>query len=151
MCMSADPAGLMAHYFFTATPDASTLPHYHHVFPYSALPLPKIGVCCQKVCEAEAMVAGGVLNVLVTNQVVAPGKLLRLARLAAHRGTTVGVLVDAMANASDLSAAAVAAGATLEVYVEVDVGQGRCGVPVDSGFGQVVALAEAVATMPGLK
>src|SRR3990167_6558133 len=34
-----------------------------------------VGVCVQKTAEAEVMVAGGVYNVYISNQVVAPGKL----------------------------------------------------------------------------
>ncbi len=41
-----------------------------------------IGACCQKVGEAEAMVSGGVEDVLVTNQIWGPRKLARLATLA---------------------------------------------------------------------
>src|SRR5215217_3673314 len=41
-----------------------------------------IGVCVQKTSEAEAMVAGGVNNVYISNEVVAPGKLARVAELA---------------------------------------------------------------------
>ena len=40
------------------------------------------GVCCQKVSEAEAIVAGGVKDVLVSNQVVDLKKIDRLAQLA---------------------------------------------------------------------
>src|SRR5437764_7587849 len=40
------------------------------------------GVCCQTLGEAEAMVEGGVLDVLITNQVVSPGKIRRLVALA---------------------------------------------------------------------
>ena len=38
-----------------------------------------VGVCCQKVSEAEAMVDGGIADVLVSNEVVGGGKLERLA------------------------------------------------------------------------
>jgi 3-hydroxy-D-aspartate aldolase len=41
-----------------------------------------IGVCCQKVGEAEAMVYGGVPNVLVSKQIVGTGKITRLVALA---------------------------------------------------------------------
>ena len=34
-----------------------------------------IGACCQKVSEAEAMVAGGIGDVLVTNEIVGAAKL----------------------------------------------------------------------------
>src|SRR5208283_637404 len=51
-----------------------------------------VGVCCQKVSEAEAMVFGGVRDVLVSNQVVGAAKLARLAALA--REARIGVCVD---------------------------------------------------------
>ena len=43
-----------------------------------------VGVCVQKTAEAEAMVAGGVHDVYISNEVVAPAKLARVAELA-HR------------------------------------------------------------------
>ncbi|MGE5850326.1 MAG: DSD1 family PLP-dependent enzyme, partial [Candidatus Methylomirabilota bacterium] len=41
-----------------------------------------VGVCCQKVSEAEAMVFGGVSDVLVSNQIVGAPKIARLVALA---------------------------------------------------------------------
>ena len=41
-----------------------------------------VGQCCQKVGEAEALVRGGVRDVLVSNEVVGVHKLRRLAALA---------------------------------------------------------------------
>jgi len=103
------------------------------------------GVCCQKVSEAEALVAGGIKDVLVSNQVVDPKKIDRLARMAGQ--ARVLVCVDDASNVADLSAAAQAHGVTLECLVEVDVGAGRCGV----GPGQqVVDLAKAIDAAPGL-
>jgi 3-hydroxy-D-aspartate aldolase len=81
-----------------------------------------VGMCCQKVSEAEAMVEGGVADVLVTNEIVGARKLERLARLA--RRAKIGVCVD---NAENLRAIA-ATGAPLDIYIEVDVGMRRCGV-----------------------
>jgi D-serine deaminase-like pyridoxal phosphate-dependent protein len=40
------------------------------------------GVCCQKLCEAEAMVAGGIHDILITNQIVTRSKITRLTDLA---------------------------------------------------------------------
>src|SRR5688572_17699166 len=51
-----------------------------------------VGVCCQKVAEAEVLVAGGVSDVLVSNEVVGARKLERLAQLA--RQARIGVCVD---------------------------------------------------------
>ncbi|HEV7873222.1 MAG TPA: alanine racemase, partial [Enterovirga sp.] len=41
-----------------------------------------VGLCAQTVGEAEALVESGIADVLVTNQVLSPGKLARLAALA---------------------------------------------------------------------
>ena len=85
-----------------------------------------VGICCQKVDEAAAFVEAGIGDVLVTNEVVAPSKLLRLAHLA--RSARVGVLVDDARAIDPLAQAAEHVGVTIDVYVEVDVGAGRCGV-----------------------
>lgn len=85
-----------------------------------------VGVCCQKVSEAEALVAGGVGDVLIANQVVGAGKLARLAALA--RRARLAVCVDAAQNVLDLDAAAARAGVRLAVLVEINVGADRCGV-----------------------
>jgi 3-hydroxy-D-aspartate aldolase len=84
------------------------------------------GICCQKVSEAEAMVSGGCRDVLVSNEVVAPQKIERLAALATR--ARVLVCVDDLANVDDLAAAAQKYGVTIECLVEIDVGAGRCGV-----------------------
>ena len=105
-----------------------------------------VGICCQKTDEAAALVEAGVRDVLVTNEVVAPSKLARLAELA--RSATIGVLVDAPHAVDALSHAARHAGVTLDAYVEVDVGAHRCGVaPGDAA----VALATRVAGATGLR
>ena len=104
------------------------------------------GVCCQKVSEAEALVAGGVKDVLVSNQVVDPKKIDRLAAMA--KRARVLVCVDDLGNVDDLSAAAVRHGVTVECLVEIDCGAGRCGVE----WGEpVVAIARKIDAAPGLK
>jgi D-serine deaminase-like pyridoxal phosphate-dependent protein len=85
-----------------------------------------VGVCCQKVSEAEALVRGGVKDVLVSNEVVGAPKLARLARLA--KIARIGVCVDDAINVADVADAARRADARLDVYVEVNVGADRCGV-----------------------
>ncbi|MCB1467475.1 MAG: DSD1 family PLP-dependent enzyme [Rhizobiaceae bacterium] len=105
-----------------------------------------VGVCCQKVSEAEAIVNGGIRDVLVSNQVVDPKKIDRLAQLALRARTLV--CVDDAGNVDDLSDAAVRHGATIECLVEIDCGAGRCGVQ----WGQpVIDLARKIADAPGLK
>ncbi|MEM9435068.1 MAG: 3-hydroxy-D-aspartate aldolase BhcC [Pseudomonadota bacterium] len=106
-----------------------------------------VGVCCQKVSEAEVFARGGIKDVLVSNQVRDPVKITRLARLP-NLGARAICCVDDLANVADLSAAAVAEGTQIECLVEIDVGAGRCGVQ----FGApVVELAQAIEAAPGLK
>ena len=105
-----------------------------------------VGICCQKVDEAAAFVAAGIADVLVTNEIVTPAKISRLAALA--QSATVGVLVDDVRVVPDLSAAAVHAGGTLHVYVEIDVGAGRCGVVPGEA---AVPIARAANVAQGLR
>jgi 3-hydroxy-D-aspartate aldolase len=106
-----------------------------------------VGVCCQKVSEAEVFVRGGIKDVLVSNQVRDLAKIDRLARLP-KLGSRIIVCVDDLANVADLSAAAVTHGTTLECFIEIDCGAGRCGVTTTEA---VVALAQAISAAPGLK
>src|SRR4051812_16671344 len=101
-----------------------------------------VGVCCQKVSEAEAMVEGGIADVLVSNEVVGDRKIERLAALS-HRAR-LGVCVDDIDNVRALAAS----GAKLDVYVEIDVGMGRCGVEPGNA---AVALAKEIGKAKNLR
>eukprot|EP00882_Tetradesmus_deserticola_P009015 GHRQ01009511.1.p1 GENE.GHRQ01009511.1~~GHRQ01009511.1.p1 ORF type:complete len:216 (+),score=61.29 GHRQ01009511.1:748-1395(+) len=83
-----------------------------------------VGVCCQKVTEAEAMVAGGVRDVLLSNEVVAPYKITRLVALAAQ-GARVSVVVDTLQPLEQLAATAQEWGTSVDVLVEINAGQDR--------------------------
>ena len=103
------------------------------------------GICCQKVSEAEALVTGGVSDVLVSNQIVGSRQIDRLARMA--KQTRVIVAVDDLENIDDLSTAAVRYGVQIECLVEIDCGAGRCGVD----WGEpVVELARKIDAAQGL-
>jgi 3-hydroxy-D-aspartate aldolase len=106
-----------------------------------------IGVCCQKVSEAEVFARGGIKDVLVSNQVRDPAKIDRLARLPKLGARTI-VCVDDVENVADLSAAAQKHGTTIECFVEIDCGAGRCGVTTTE---DVVKIAKAIDAAPGLK
>ena len=105
-----------------------------------------VGVCSQKVSEAEALVAGGVADVLVTNEIVGKTKVARLARLA-HEAK-VAVLADDAGNIAELDAAARAERVQLDVLVEIDVGAHRCGIAPGE---PALALARAVAGCRNLR
>jgi len=104
-----------------------------------------VGICCQKVGEAEAFVAAGVRDVLVTNEIVGTSKLRRLAELA--KEATIGVLADDIAVVGAIGEAAMAAGVTIDVLVEVDVGAKRCGTLPGA---PALAVAQAIARTAGL-
>ena len=106
-----------------------------------------VGVCCQKVSEAEVFARGGIKDILVSNQVRDPAKIDRLARLPKLGARTI-VCVDDIDNVAELSEAAVRHGTTIECFIEMDVGAGRCGV---IGADKVVEIAEAIDAAQGLK
>lgn len=105
-----------------------------------------VGICCQKVAEAEVFVAGGIGDVLVTNEVVGDRKIQRLAQLArAYPHARIGVCVDDVEIARRLGAICQEEGARLDAYVELDVGQNRAGVPDAE---TAVAVARALVASP---
>ncbi|WP_093093398.1 3-hydroxy-D-aspartate aldolase BhcC [Shimia aestuarii] len=106
-----------------------------------------VGVCCQKVSEAEVFARGGIKDILVSNQVRDPAKIDRLARLPKFGSRTI-VCVDDIENVAELSAAAVKHGTEIEVFIEIDCGAGRCGVTTTP---EVVAIAKAVEAAENLK
>ena len=91
-----------------------------------------IGHCVQKTAEAEALAFGGVNNIFISNEVIAPAKLARVAQLAVQlrqRGGQLAICVDSLHGIAALAQAMQGKQASVDVFVEIDVGQGRCGVP----------------------
>lgn len=105
-----------------------------------------IGICTATVWEAIVMSQSGIEDVYIANEVCGREKISALAAQAG-RGH-IGVAVDDPANAEELSAAVRAAGSTLDVLIEVDVGMGRGGVRSPQ---EAVVLARAVSKLPGLR
>ena len=96
-----------------------------------------VGVCVQKTSEAEALAAGGVLDIYISNEVIAPAKLKRVAELAktvAAQGGQLAIAVDSgegvirLAKAMTDARGGSGVGTVIDVFVEIDVGHGRCGV-----------------------
>jgi D-serine deaminase-like pyridoxal phosphate-dependent protein len=103
-----------------------------------------IGITCATVSEAEA-VRDLCDDLLIANEIVSQDKCTRVAALGRDRAATVAV--DSIAGIDALATAARSAGVTIGVLVDVNVGQGRCGVePGDAA----VALAARVAATSGL-
>ncbi len=88
-----------------------------------------VGLCAAKVTEVEKLMKGGINDVLLTNEIVARGKLERLADVVAStRGATLGICVDNASNVEEIQDVFAAKGVSVNIYIEIDVGQGRCGV-----------------------
>jgi D-serine deaminase-like pyridoxal phosphate-dependent protein len=104
-----------------------------------------VGVCVQKTSEAEALAALGVSDLFISNEVVDPAKLARVGALAGR--VRLAIAVDGVLGVERLTEALQAAGTVLDVFVEVDAGQGRCGAPP----AQAGALARRVVDAPGLR
>ncbi|MBC8118675.1 MAG: DSD1 family PLP-dependent enzyme [Burkholderiaceae bacterium] len=107
-----------------------------------------VGICCQKTSEAEPFLAGGITDVLITNEVVGQHKLARLAQLArSYPEARLGVCVDDARVVADLARACERSNVRVDVYIELDVGHDRAGV---SGGAEVVALGQAIASHASL-
>ena len=105
-----------------------------------------IGITCAKLGEAEVMATGGFADILVANQIVGAQKIARLVEL--RRRCDVIVAVDSEDNVAALSGAARAAGVTLRVVIEVNIGMNRAGVEPGE---PCVALAKFIGGKPGLR
>ena len=105
-----------------------------------------VGICCQKVSEAIPFVNAGVTDILISNEVVGAPKLALLAALT--KRARVAVCVDDAGNLRAIGEAMRAAGTQVDIMVEVDVGQGRCGVATSEA---VLALARQAGESEGLR
>jgi 3-hydroxy-D-aspartate aldolase len=103
-----------------------TKTHKTPIIAHKQIAAGAIGVTCAKLGEAEVMVEAGIRSILIANQVVGEPKVTRLVNLAKH--SDVIVAVDDPANVRHLAEAARRKDLKLNVLVEVDVGNNRCGV-----------------------
>jgi D-serine deaminase-like pyridoxal phosphate-dependent protein len=105
-------------------------PHYkNHKCPELArrqLAAGAVGITCATVSEADALVRNGIGPVLIANEIAGDMKIRHFADLARNADITVAVdnedTIDALAWASQNR------NVSLQVVIDIDVGQGRCGV-----------------------
>jgi len=102
------------------------------------------GLAVAKTAEAEVFAAAGFRDLAVAYPVIGASKWRRLAELA--RTCTITVNVESALGARGLSAAAVAAGSTIAVLIDVDLGLHRTGTPPENAE----TLARLVMDLPGL-
>ena len=107
-----------------------------------------IGVCCQKVSEAEVFARAGIKDVLVSNQVRDPTKIDRLARLPRY-GARIVVCVDDLANVAELSSGPRRSRSPRSIRGTCRASRWlHCGVNTPA---EVVAIARAIDAATGLK
>ena len=115
-----------------------------------------VGVCVQKTSEAEALVAAGVHNIFISNEVIAATKLARVAalsRVLAPLGGKLAICVDSIEGirrlAICMNEGRLSSGlaSSIDVFIEINVGQNRCGVEPGT---PAVALALEIRKHPAL-
>ena len=104
-----------------------------------------VGICCQKVGEAEVMVAAGLTDIMIPFNIVGASKVDRLMRLA--RRATITVVVDSETVALGISEGAQKYGGTVRTLIEMDTGMGRCGVQTSQA---AQTLARILNDLPGI-
>jgi D-serine deaminase-like pyridoxal phosphate-dependent protein len=105
-----------------------------------------VGVTCQKLGEVEAMLDGGIQDILLPYNILGAHKLERLNALR-QRGV-ITVAADSATTIEGLGAAMRDAGNPLPVMVECDTGLHRCGVQTPE---EALALAQLIDRLPGLR
>ncbi|MEC7489235.1 MAG: DSD1 family PLP-dependent enzyme [Pseudomonadota bacterium] len=105
-------------------PHAKT--HKSATIAHKQLDAGAVGICCAKLGEAEVMAANGIDNILITTPVIGQSKIGRLMQISNQ--TSISVVADSEENIQMLGSTAQLSGTKLDVLVEIDIGQGRCGV-----------------------
>lgn len=106
-----------------------------------------VGITCQKVSEAEAMVAGSdaIKDVLITYNILGSTKLKQLRALAGK--VRLSVVADSADVIQGLTRTFADSAAPLNVLVECDTGANRCGVSTPEAAAE---LATIIDQAPGL-
>ena len=126
--------------------------HKSAVFGRMQLQAGAVGLCTQTVGEAEALAEGGMTDLFISNEVLALPKLHRVAALAYRlqaQGGQLAIAVDSALGIERLAQAMRLTNAVIDVFVEVDIGQGRCGVA--PGAPVLERVRQLIERAPGLR
>ncbi len=86
-----------------------------------------VGICVAKLGEAEVMAAAGIEDILITTELIGAPKLERLVKLLRDH-PSIKLVVDNLEAAMALNAKLEGAGLQVDILLDVNVGQNRCGV-----------------------
>jgi D-serine deaminase-like pyridoxal phosphate-dependent protein len=146
--MEANIASLMDHFrarHVNVRPHLKTVksPELAHIL----LAAGAVGGCVAKVSEAEVMAQAGIEDLLITSEIVGKPKLARLVALA-QQHPHIKVVVDSLTGAEQLNQALHHAQLKLDVLLDLNVGQNRCGVMPGEA---ALALARHIGAMSNLQ
>jgi D-serine deaminase-like pyridoxal phosphate-dependent protein len=102
---------------------------------------------CATIAEAEMSAAAGATDVLLAQQPVGPNVARLLALQRAFPQAAFSTLVDDAGALAELGRQAQAAGTTVEVFIDLDIGMHRTGI----GPGAAVELYRAICSTPGIR
>lgn len=105
-----------------------------------------IGGCVAKVSEAEILAHAGIEDLLITSEIVGTPKLARLVALL-REYPNVKVVVDSLIGAQVLNQAMCDAELHVNVLLDVNVGQNRCGVTPGE---EAITLARSIGKMKNI-
>ncbi len=139
-------AAFAAHHGVALRPHAKAHKHKSSAIALQQIAAGAVGVCCQKVSEAYPFAAVGISSIHISNELVGADKVAMAVELASH--TRLSVCVDALSQVRALGDAAARADVTIDVLLEIDAGQHRCGVTSED---ELLALIDGIAAQSALR
>lgn len=97
------------------------------------------GICCQKLSEAQCFISAGLSRVLITNELIDPKKIAKACMLS--RAAAIILVADDLAGISLMDEVAGRNECVLDILIEIDLGQNRCGVAT---IEEALGLAQAI-------
>ncbi|MBW3695295.1 DSD1 family PLP-dependent enzyme [Vibrio sp. T187] len=102
------------------------------------------GICTAKLGETEVMAEGGIKDILITTPIAGAAKIQRLIKLHQDYPDCQFIqVIDHSYHVTEISKAALKAGLTIQLMIEVESGQNRCGVEVGDELIQLIELINA--------
>ena len=101
------------------------------------------GICTSKLGEAEVMAHGGIKDILITTPIAGDKKIQRLVTLhQQYPDCRLLQVVDHIDHVTQIAMAASKAGLIIELMIEVESGQQRCGIKVGDELVTLIQLIQ---------
>lgn len=104
-----------------------------------------VGICAAKLSEAEQLHRGGINDVLVTGPLATEDTYGRVVSLI-NKSANIMITFDSYDVAKMASRRLTTEGVTVKCLLDVDIGQGRTGIPASEAVGS----AREIAALPGI-